>query len=1153
MNRNRLARAMAANAAVLSGLALFFACLRAVSAQAQAAGITDQAVAQIWHVDNNPGEGLVGYWKFDQVSGTTTLNSAALNNPTTLVNGASLTTGVPASVTVPDFDALRLDGVNDAAQVADAAALDVPANAFSVAAWVRRVVTSTHTADLIYDSGTQTGHWFFGFLANDKLSFTTNGLVDYSSPLTVTDSNWHHVAAVVNGSGANNLAIYLDGAAAPALSAVITSTPSGPKLIGNKNGSLNTPFSGDIDELRVYNRPLSAAEVGRLAAGRGCVTDGTTWPTAFGDLQCALSAAQTSDQIWVAAGTYRPGANRQASYRFFQSVSLLGGFSGGETSAAQRPPFDPNAPLTALSGDAAGDDVPAAFGNYGDNICGVVAAGSTIILGNPISLTLDGLAIEDGNANCPGPLGITDGGGLANFSANQLSFNNVVFQANRASISGGGLSSHGARLTLSATTFLSNTALDGGGLSSFGPVTATNSTFSGNSAIQQGGGMIISGTLLGANLTFVNNTATPAVGFGGGLYLVAGSANLTGAAFISNTAGQLGGGLYTEEGALTLTNPSFISNTALQDGGGLFNRVAAVINGGTFSHNRASLDGGAIANKLAGSLAVTGAQFALNQADNGGAIFTNFPLSLNNSQFLTNAVGADGGAVAVEAGGQFPVTITGGSFSGNQAGLGGALYVQAQMGALDLSVSQVTFSNNTAHHGPGGAIENVSSGLGIVRSHLSHVIFTGNLSNGDGGAILDDGGLLTIADSQFTGNSTQIGAGGALAAQNAITVTTSTFTSNTALSAGGAVSVIGMLVMSGSSVIQNKAQNFINPTSNFALVGGGVFVSGTAATTNTQFLSNTAFLASFLTDNLAGGGGLAISGTLALTGGDFRGNSAEHGGGLQVQGSASIQDSLFQGNIAEHGGGLQAQGSASIQDSLFQGNNAGSGGGVFAEGSLALLNSRLINNTALELSIVSSSRGGGLFLQNGLNPVLVVNNLFLDNQALTGGISVPHGSAMALGGMATTVDNNTIVSRNLITVSAASVFTGSAAFYNNIITSNTVALENQGGLLLIEDYNLFSGDTLTATGSISPGGHSRVADPRFVAPGQNDFRLRIDSPAVDAGDNNFVPNFVAIDLNGGPRFVDVPSVPDTGAGTPPIVDIGAFEVNNNLFLPLIRQ
>jgi len=55
-----------------------------------------------------------------------------------------------------------------------------------------------------------------------------------------------------------------------------------------------------------------------------------------------------------------------------------------------------------------------------------------------------------------------------------------------------------------------------------------------------------------------------------------------------------------------------------------------------------------------------------------------------------------------------------------------------------------------------------------------------------------------------------------------------------------------------------------------------------------------------------------------------------------------------------------------------------------------------------------------------------------------------------------------------------------------------------------------------------------------------DYHLQIISPAIDAGDNRAVE--VTTDLDGNPRKVDIASVPDIGYGTPPIVDMGPYEV-----------
>jgi hypothetical protein len=71
-----------------------------------------------------------------------------------------------------------------------------------------------------------------------------------------------------------------------------------------------------------------------------------------------------------------------------------------------------------------------------------------------------------------------------------------------------------------------------------------------------------------------------------------------------------------------------------------------------------------------------------------------------------------------------------------------------------------------------------------------------------------------------------------------------------------------------------------------------------------------------------------------------------------------------------------------------------------------------------------------------------------------------------------------------------------------------------------------------------------------------DYHLLPGSPCIDAGDNTAVPadstdldgdgdttEPIPLDLAGNQRFVDQPDVPDTGNGTAPIIDMGAFEAN----------
>src|SRR4029077_7774820 len=72
-----------------------------------------------------------------------------------------------------------------------------------------------------------------------------------------------------------------------------------------------------------------------VPSGSGC------WATAFTDLQPALAASNSGDEIWVATGTYKPTAtaDRTISFAMKDGVAIYGGFIGTETTRSQRNPI----------------------------------------------------------------------------------------------------------------------------------------------------------------------------------------------------------------------------------------------------------------------------------------------------------------------------------------------------------------------------------------------------------------------------------------------------------------------------------------------------------------------------------------------------------------------------------------------------------------------------------------------------------------------------------------------------------------------------------------------------------------------------------------------------------------------------------------------
>jgi hypothetical protein len=84
---------------------------------------------------------------------------------------------------------------------------------------------------------------------------------------TFLDGQWHHVAAVITAA---EIVVYFDGMTSvtcPLAGAIVYDR--GPDLLVGRHGNGNPQrdYQGNIDEVRVYTRPLAPDEVQMLAAG----------------------------------------------------------------------------------------------------------------------------------------------------------------------------------------------------------------------------------------------------------------------------------------------------------------------------------------------------------------------------------------------------------------------------------------------------------------------------------------------------------------------------------------------------------------------------------------------------------------------------------------------------------------------------------------------------------------------------------------------------------------------------------------------------------------------------------------------------------------------------------------------------------------------
>lgn len=276
-------------------------------------------------------------------------------------------------------------------------------------------------------------------------------------------------------------------------------------------------------------------------AGATGANSGSSWPDAYTDLQAALDAALAGDQIWVAAGIYRPGREfspgdpRSAAFQMKNNVAIYGGFdpSMGDVGMEDR---DWEANSTILSGDIG------AGGDGSDNSYHVFYHPPGTDLDS--SAILDGFVISGGNANGD-TLSDRDGAGMYNDGSSPVVMNCTLL-GNSASYNGGAMfNDHSASPTLANCAIEGNSAGSGGGL------------YNAN---------VSSPALTGC--TFVNNSAD----YGGGMFNdFFSSPSLTNVTFAGNVAGSGGGMLNYDASSPHLTNCTFSRNEASWQGGGILN------------------------------------------------------------------------------------------------------------------------------------------------------------------------------------------------------------------------------------------------------------------------------------------------------------------------------------------------------------------------------------------------------------------------------------------------------------------------------------------------------------------------------------------------------------------------------------------------------
>jgi hypothetical protein len=164
----------------------------------------------------------------------------------------------------PTGTALQFDDVDDYVDCGSDSSLDV--TELTWALWIKRAETTYPDERALISNegggnntrGTYALQIDVGGSNQDRIQFVRHGHATYGlSNTAIQDTNWHHVAATRNSSG--NVTIYVDGVADGG-GTVPTRTAFTGTVIGAGCASYSN-FNGTIDEVRIYNRALSAEEI----------------------------------------------------------------------------------------------------------------------------------------------------------------------------------------------------------------------------------------------------------------------------------------------------------------------------------------------------------------------------------------------------------------------------------------------------------------------------------------------------------------------------------------------------------------------------------------------------------------------------------------------------------------------------------------------------------------------------------------------------------------------------------------------------------------------------------------------------------------------------------------------------------------------------
>lgn len=215
---------------------------------------------------------LVAYWPFDEPAGATTFADLSKNNNTGTCPNNCPTVGVAGI----RGNAVRFTGSSDSIAVGTGAALTSISTQLTIAVWVQihgdmmygHIISNDRDCMGCggFDGFSLVGTFYNGnpeFLIWNKAEIIPDGMVWVSGQSKLNHDEWYFLVGTYDGT---ELRLYYNGAlnGSKAYTGHIGTPPSFETQIGAMGWNQGEGINGTVDELMVFRRGLSAAEVAQL-------------------------------------------------------------------------------------------------------------------------------------------------------------------------------------------------------------------------------------------------------------------------------------------------------------------------------------------------------------------------------------------------------------------------------------------------------------------------------------------------------------------------------------------------------------------------------------------------------------------------------------------------------------------------------------------------------------------------------------------------------------------------------------------------------------------------------------------------------------------------------------------------------------------------